>query len=103
MNLPHLIWQELTALFINMNDYDEVQYLGLNPNADSTAVISSLPSAGGYTEQQFIDLRVGSKLASIADDQATLQVVIEQSDDVVSWSTLKTEYVTVDTPDGTTR
>ena len=56
---------------------------------------------GGYTEQQLIDLRVGSKLASIDNDQATLQVVIEQSDDLGTWSTLQTESVTVDAPAGT--
>ena len=56
---------------------------------------------GGYTEQQLIDLRVGSQLASIDNDQATLQVVIEQSADLISWSPLKTENVTVDAPAGT--
>ena len=58
---------------------------------------------GGYTEQQLIDLRVGSQLASIANDQATLQVVIEQSDDLETWSTLQTENVTVDAPAGTAK
>ena len=58
-------------------------------------------SSGGLNEQDLIDLRVGSKLASIANDQATLQVVIEQSDDLGSWSPLKTENVTVDAPAGT--
>ena len=58
-------------------------------------------SSGGLTEQDLIDLRVGSKLASIANDQATLQVVIEQSDNLDSWSTVKTENVTVDAPAGT--
>ena len=60
-------------------------------------------TSGGLTEQDLIDLRVGSKLASIANEQATLQVVIEQSDDLDSWSTLKTEDVTVDAPAGTTK
>ena len=58
-------------------------------------------SSGGLTEQDLIDLRVGSKLASIANEQATLQVVIEQSDNLGSWSTVKTENVTVDAPAGT--
>ena len=58
-------------------------------------------SSGGLTEQDLIDLRVGSQLASIANDQATLQVVIEQSDNLGSWSTVKTENVTVDAPAGT--
>jgi hypothetical protein len=58
---------------------------------------------GGYTEQQLIDLRVGSQLASIANDQATLQVVIEQSADLETWSTLQTESVTVDAPAGTAK
>ena len=75
---------------------------GLDPNTDSTAAIDLLPSTGGgLTEQDLIDLRVGSKLASIANDQATLQVVIEQSDDLGSWSTLQTEDVTVAAPAGT--
>ena len=75
---------------------------GLDPNTDSTAVINLLPSTGGgLSEQDLIDLRVGSKLASIANEQATLQVVIEQSDDLGSWSTLQTENVTVDAPAGT--
>ena len=73
---------------------------GLDPTSNSQAAIDLLPSAG-YTEQQLIDLRVGSKLASIANDQATLQVVIEQSNDLGSWSTLQTEDVTVDAPAGT--
>ena len=60
-------------------------------------------TGGGYTEQQLIDLRVGSQLASIANDQATLQVVIEQSADLISWSTVKTENVTVDAPAGTAK
>ena len=77
---------------------------GLDPNTDSTAAINLLPSTGGgLTEQDIIDLRVGSKLASIANDQATLQVVIEQSDDLGSWSTLQTEDVTVDAPAGTAK
>ena len=75
---------------------------GLDPNTDSTAAINLLPSTGGgLTEQDIIDLRVGSKLASIANDQATLQVIIEQSDDLDTWSTLQTEDVTVDAPAGT--
>ena len=73
---------------------------GLDPNTNSADAIALLPSAG-YTEQQLIDLRVGSKLASIANEQATLQVVIEQSDDLGSWSTLQTEDVTVAAPAGT--
>ena len=85
-----------------MSDFDEIQYMGLDPNADSSTLISSLPSTGGgLSEQDIIDLRVGSKLASIANDQATLQVVIEQSGDLGSWSTLQTENVTVDAPAGT--
>ena len=68
-----------------------------------SAVIGSLPSVGGYTEQQLIDLRIGGKLASITDGQATLQVVVEQSDDLGSWSILQTEDVTVDAPVGTTK
>ncbi|MDB2506397.1 hypothetical protein N9X20_02500, partial [Opitutales bacterium] len=87
-----------------MSDFDEIQYMGLNPNVDSTSLISTLPSTGGgLTEQDLIDLRVGSQMASIANDEATLQVVIEQSADLISWSTLKTESVTVDAPAGTTK
>ena len=59
-------------------------------------------TSGGLTEQDLIDLRVGSQLASIANDEATLQVVIEQSDDLISWSTFQTESVTVPVPVGTT-
>ena len=85
-----------------MSDYLEVQYLGLNPNVGNSTLISELPSTGGgLTEQDLIDLRVGSKLASIANDQATLQVIIEQSTDLGSWSTLQTEDVTVAAPAGT--
>ena len=77
---------------------------GLDPNTDSTAAIDQLPSTGGgLSEEDLIDLRVGSKLASIANDQATLQVVIEQSDDLGSWSTLQTEDVTVASPAGTAK
>jgi hypothetical protein len=59
-------------------------------------------TSGGLTEQDLIDLRVGSQLASIANDQATLQVVIEQSADLETWSPLQTESVTVDAS-GTTK
>ena len=77
---------------------------GLDPNTDSAAAIDQLPSTGGgLSEDDLIDLRVGSKLASIANDQATLQVVIEQSDDLGSWSTLQTEDVTVAAPAGTAK
>ena len=87
-----------------MSDFDEIQYMGLDPNADSSTLISSLPSTGGgLTEQDLIDLRVGSQLASIANEEATLQVVIEQSDNLGSWSTVKTESVTVPAPAGTTK
>ena len=60
-------------------------------------------TGGGLTEQDLIDLRIGSQMASIANDQATLQVVIEQSDDLGTWSTLQTESVTVDAPAGTSK
>ncbi|MDA8736027.1 hypothetical protein N9M57_01445 [Opitutales bacterium] len=60
-------------------------------------------TGGGLTEQDLIDLRIGSQMASIANDQATLQVVIEQSDDLGTWSTLQTESVTVDVPAGTSK
>ena len=60
-------------------------------------------TGGGLTEQDLIDLRIGSQMASIANDQATLQVVIEQSDDLGTWSTLQTERVTVDAPAGTSK
>ena len=87
-----------------MSDFDEIQYMGLDPNTDSSTLISSLPSTGGgLTEQDLIDLRVGSQLASIANEEATLQVVIEQSDNLGSWSTVKTESVTVPAPAGTTK
>ena len=87
-----------------MSDFDEIQYMGLDPNADSSTLISSLPSTGGgLTEQDLIDLRVGSQLASIANEEATLQVVIEQSDNLGSWSTVKTESVTVPAPAESTK
>ena len=60
-------------------------------------------TSGGLTEQDIIDLRVGSQLAAIANEEATLQVVIEQSDDLGAWSTLQTESVTVAAPAGTTK
>ena len=71
--------------------------------ATNSYIVDDGSSGGtsGYTEQQLIDLRVGSQLASIDNDQATLQVVIEQSADLISWSPLKTENVTVDAPAGT--
>jgi hypothetical protein len=87
-----------------MSDFDEIQYMGLNPNVDSTSLISTLPSTGGgLTEQDLIDLRVGSQMAAIANEEATLQVVIEQSDDLGTWSTLQTESVTVPAPAGTSK
>ena len=42
-----------------------------------------------------------SKIAAISDNQATLQVVIEESDDLNSWSENQTSDVQVTLPAGT--
>ena len=83
----------------NVGDNADV-HDGYNDAALDAYLSANGYSTGGLNEQDLIDLRVGSKLASIANDQATLQVVIEQSDNLGSWSTVKTEDVTVDAPAG---
>ena len=70
--------------------------------ADNNYIVDD-GTSGGLTEQDLIDLRVGSQMAAIANEEATLQVVIEQSDDLGSWSTLQTESVTVPAPAGTSK
>ena len=85
-----------------LSDSVEVQLMaGFNPNEDNTTLINLLPS--GLTEQDIIDLRVGSRLASIADNQATLQIVIEESTDLSTWSENQTTDVQVTVPEGTTK
>ena len=32
------------------------------------------------------DLRIGAEIASVTDGEATLQIVLEESDDLTSWS-----------------
>ena len=88
-----------------LNDAVEVQLgNGFDPNADSSSLIALLPSSGGgLTEQDIIDLRVGSRLAAIADNQATLQIVIEESTDLSTWSENQTTDVQVTVPEGTTK
>jgi len=88
-----------------LNDSVEVQLMaGLNPNQDNTTLIDLLPSSGGgLTEQDIIDLRVGSQLAAIVDNQATLQIVIEESADLSTWSETQTTDVQVTVPEGATK
>ena len=87
-----------------MSDYDEVQYLGLDPNADSTSLISTLPSTGGGIEQSVYDAavaaqttaetalanareaRTGSTVIDVANDVATITLTVEQTTDVSDWS-----------------
>ena len=86
----------------NVGDNADV-HDGYNDTELDAYLLANNYTSDGLNEQDLIDLRVGSKLASIANDQATLQVVIEQSNDLGSWSTLQTESVTVDAPAGTTK
>jgi hypothetical protein len=53
------------------------------------------------SSQEMQDLRVGSKIAAVANNQATLQVVIEESDDLSNWSEKQTSDVQVTLPEGT--
>ena len=87
-----------------MSDYDEVQYLGLDPNADSTSLISTLPSTGGGIEQSVYDAavaaqttaetalanareaRTGSTVIDVANDVATITLTVEQTSDISDWS-----------------
>ena len=81
-----------------MSDYDEVLYLGLDPNTNSTTVIGSLPSTGGGVEQSVHDAvvtelanareaRAGSAVIDVANDVATITLTVEQTTDVNDWST----------------
>ena len=45
-------------------------------------------STGGLTEQDLIDLRVGSTLIAVSDGSATLSLQMEESQDLSSWSDL---------------
>ena len=58
-----------------MSDYDEIQYLGLDPNADSTAVIALLPSTGGGIEQSVHDAVVAARDAALLA-QATAETAL---------------------------
>ncbi|MBL6828286.1 MAG: hypothetical protein ISQ74_00135 [Puniceicoccaceae bacterium] len=87
-----------------MSDYDEVLYLGLDPNTDSTAAINLLPSTGGGVEQSVYDAavaaqttaetalanareaRTGSTVIDVANDVATITLTVEQTTDVSDWS-----------------
>ena len=45
-------------------------------------------STGGLTEQDLIDLRVGSTLIAVSDGSATVSLQMEESQDLSSWSDL---------------
>ena len=79
----------------------EIQLRDFDPTSDSAALLTLLNNSGYMSEQQMRDLRVGSKIAAISDNQATLQVVIEESDDLSSWSENQTSDVQVTLPAGT--
>ena len=48
------------------------------------------------------DLRIGSKISSVANDVATLQVVLEESEDLDSWIERQTIDLSVPLQDGET-
>lgn len=83
------------------SDGVEVQLATFSPVTNSAALITLLNDNGYMSSQEMQDLRVGSKIAAVANNQATLQVVIEESDDLSNWSEKQTSDVQVTLPEGT--
>lgn len=85
------------------SDGVEVQLATFSPVTNSDALITLLNENGYMSGQEIQDLRVGSKIAAVANNQATLQVVIEESDDLSNWSEKQTSDVQVTLPEGTNK
>ena len=61
-----------------LSDKDLVDY-GLDPNVNHTLLINAIVQSIG-------DLRAGSSLIEVADNQATITLNLESSDDLESWA-----------------
>lgn len=86
-----------------LKDGTEIQLKNLDPNTASTALIALLTNDGFMTSQDMVDIRVGSKIASVAANKATLQVVIEESDDLTAWTEKQTTPVEVPITPGSSK
>ena len=67
--------------------------LGRDPNADYTDIVQLVVA-------QQKDLRIGAEIATVTDAAATLQIVLEESDDLSSWSERETIDVVVPLAEG---
>jgi len=79
---------------------------GLDPNTDSAAAISLLPSTGGGVEQSVHDAvvtelanareaRAGSTVIDVANNLADITLRVEQTSDVSDWSNATTSDHTI--------
>jgi sulfatase modifying factor 1 len=90
--------------------YDEVIVHGSDPNnpdssgdgyGDGVIVglgLDPVDDFSGFAQlvrEETQDLRIGAEIASVADGEATLQIVLEESDDLSSWSERETIDVVV--------
>jgi len=100
-----------------LSDYEELETHGTQPTlvdsngdgfGDGVIYNAGLSLSTNYSalSQDLLgrqkDLRIGSKISSVADDIATLQVVLEESEDLASWTERQTIDVSVPMQDGET-
>lgn len=100
-----------------LSDYDELETHGTQPTladsngdgfSDGVIFDSGLSLSTNYSllSQDLLsgqkDLRIGSKISSVANDVATLQVVLEESEDLDSWTERQTIDLSVPLQDGET-
>ena len=100
-----------------LSDYDELETHSTQPTladsngdgfSDGVIFNSGLSLSTNYSllSQDLLsgqkDLRVGSKISSVANDVATLQVVLEESEDLDSWTERQTIDLSVPLQDGET-
>lgn len=100
-----------------LSDYDELETHGTQPTltdsngdgfGDGVIFNAGLSLSSDYSalSQDLLsrqkDLRIGSKISSVANDIATLQVVLEESEDLDSWTERQTIDLNVPLQDGET-
>ena len=100
-----------------LSDYDELETHGTQPTlvdsnsdgfGDGVIFNAGLSLSSDYSalSQDLLsrqkDLRIGSKISSVANDIATLQVVLEESEDLDSWTERQTIDLSVPLQDGET-
>lgn len=100
-----------------LSDYDELETHGTDPTltdsngdgfGDGVIFNSGLSLSTDYSalSQDLLsrqkDLRIGSKISSVANNVATLQVLLEESEDLESWTERQTIDLSVPMQDGET-